>query len=85
MCIRDSNYLEWNETAAFKTQLAKGTVGILGFAVIRYGLKAIFSFIYPGAAILDMIRYALVALWMSFGAPFLFVKFGWHSGDTVET
>lgn len=81
----DENYLEWNEKAAVKTQLTKGVVGILGFAVIRYGLKAVFNFVRPDAAVLDMVRYALVALWMSFGAPFLFVKFGWQLSGTVET
>lgn len=74
----EENYLMWNEKAAPKAQIAKIAVGAMGYAVLRYGLKVIFSAIYPGPGILDVVRYALVALWISYGAPFVFVKFGWQ-------
>ncbi len=74
----EENYLMWNEKAAPRAQIAKIAVGAMGYAVLRYGLKAIFSAIYSGPGILDVVRYALVALWISYGAPFVFVKFGWQ-------
>lgn len=75
----EENYLMWNEEAAPKVQIAKMAVGAMGFAVLRYGLNAIFSAICPEPGIFDVVRYALIALWISYGAPFVFVKFGWQA------
>ncbi|HHY11185.1 MAG TPA: phosphatase PAP2 family protein [Firmicutes bacterium] len=75
----DERYLMWTEKASTRVQCAKGVLGTAGFAVLRYGLKAVFNVIHPESGILDIVRYALVALWVSYGAPFVFVKLGWQA------
>jgi hypothetical protein len=59
----------------------KVALGAAGFALLRYGLRVLFDLVWPGSEVLDIARYALVALWVSFGAPFIFVKLGWYTCD----
>ena len=72
----DETYLGWQERASFRSQMAKGVIGALGFWVLRYGVKVVFRLIYPQSVLLDIFRYALIGLWITYGAPFLFVKAG---------
>lgn len=77
----EERYLEWNERACTREQCMKVALGAAGFALLRYGLRVLFDLVWPGSEVLDIARYALVALWVSFGAPFIFVKLGWYTCD----
>ena len=54
-------------------------LGLVGLLVIYLGMKALFGSIFPDAEavlsyILRYIRYALVGVWLSAGAPWVFVQ-----------
>ena len=51
-------------------QTAKFALGVAILLAIRFGLKAIF----PEQPLFDLIRYAMMGLWTSLGAPWVFVK-----------
>lgn len=60
-------------TAAPWQQAAKIAVGIAVVLGLRIGLKLIF----PDTAVFGFIRYACIGLGAAYGAPYLFVRFGW--------
>lgn len=73
--------IRFNERAPLWVQLLKIIMGLAGFAALRFGLKAIF----PISPWWTMIRYAVVALWVTAGAPWLFkVLFGAYSRPSPE-
>jgi membrane-associated phospholipid phosphatase len=51
-------------------QVVKFVLGVAILLALRFGLKAIF----PEQPLFDLIRYAVMGLWASLGAPWLFVK-----------
>ncbi len=56
---------------------ARYLAGAAGVLVIRYGLKALFPADETLVAyLLRYLRYALIGLWITGGAPLLFVRFG---------
>lgn len=69
--ILESEYVKYDVRAPGSVQIIKVVLGFIGMMGIRYGLKALF----PGNAFWDMLRYALIAIWATLGAPFLFKNF----------
>jgi len=61
---------EWKERAPIVKQALKFALGMAGLVAVRYGLKALF----PEGAFWDIVRYGLAGMWVSLGAPYLFVK-----------
>jgi hypothetical protein len=49
--------------------MIKFAIGLAVLLALRFGLKAIF----PEQALFDLIRYAAMGLWVSIGAPWVFV------------
>lgn len=64
----ESEYVKYDVRASLPIQAIKIVLGLAGVMAVRYGLKAVF----PGTAFWNMLRYALVAVWATLGAPFVF-------------
>ena len=66
---------DWQVTGSWMKRVARYLVGLVGLAVLWYGLGEIFP---RGEALLPyvlrFIRYALLGTWVSAGAPWLFKK-----------
>jgi membrane-associated phospholipid phosphatase len=62
--------LEWDEHAPLAKQVVKFVLGMAGLMAVRYGLKMVF----PEALIWDVIRYGVAGMWVSLGAPYLFMR-----------
>lgn len=61
-------------------KIGRYVVGMIGLFAVYLGLDILFALFAPDASlagyILRYIRYAFVALWASFAAPWLFIKIG---------
>jgi len=66
----ENEYVKYDVHAAVFVQIIKVALGLVGVIGIRYGLKAVF----PGTACWDMLRYAVIAVWATLGAPFMFKR-----------
>lgn len=66
----EQKYIQFHPLQKRKIQLIKIIIGVLGILVIYGGLKVLF----PSHKVFDMIRYALLALWIAAGAPYVFKK-----------
>jgi membrane-associated phospholipid phosphatase len=64
----ESVYVKYDVHASLPIQVIKVVLGLAGVMAVRYGLKAVF----PGTAFWNMLRYAMVAVWATLGAPFVF-------------
>jgi membrane-associated phospholipid phosphatase len=64
----ESVYVKYDVRASLPIQAIKIVLGLAGVMAVRYGLKAVF----PGTAFWNMLRYAMVAVWATLGAPFMF-------------
>lgn len=69
-CLVEDRYVRMDERASLGVQVLKATFGIAVTFGLRAGLKALFA---PESAVLGMVRYAAMALWVSLGAPAVFV------------
>lgn len=58
--------------------LSKLVLGMVGIILIWIGLKQVFLSIGYTTDMAMFIRYALLGGWISYGAPYLFCKFGWN-------
>ncbi len=70
-CLVEGRYVRMEERAPFRQQLLRAAIGLAVVVALRAGLKAVFA---PEGPILAMVRYAAMALWISLGAPFVFVR-----------
>lgn len=62
-------YVKHNVNTSITNRILKVLIGLVGVAIVYFGLK----FIFPANnLILDAIRYMFVALFAAFGAPYLF-------------
>lgn len=68
--ILEADYVRFDPHATWLKQLLKLVVGFAIALGIRFALKAIF----PEGDIFDLVRYAVIGLWLGFGAPWVFVK-----------
>ncbi len=66
--IVETRWVNFSEKARLKTQIIKVLIGILGVVVIKEGIKLFTPDIY----LVDYIRYTLLGLWVSAGAPYFF-------------
>jgi hypothetical protein len=62
--------LRWEERASLPKQVLKFALGMAGLMAVRYGFKIVF----PEGAFWDIVRYGFAGLWVSLGAPYLFVR-----------
>jgi len=72
--ILEDEYIGWREKASRRAHAFKVLTGLAGFIALRYGLKAIF----PNLGPFHVLRYALMGVWVSFGAPWIFARMGWQ-------
>ncbi|HHY17488.1 MAG TPA: phosphatase PAP2 family protein [Firmicutes bacterium] len=77
--LLEDRFIGWKEKATLQENVLKVFTGILGFLVLRFGLKTIF----PDQGFFHVLRYALAGLWVTLVAPWIFVKMGWedYAGD----
>lgn len=64
--------------------LGVAVVGLLGIFVLRLGLKAAFGALSFDPIAAAALRYGLIGLFLSAGAPWLFVRLGWCAREAAE-
>ncbi len=67
----EDKYINFSEKTELPKQIAKFILGITVTIIIELGLKVVF----PASTIFDFIRYFVIGLWLTVGAPYLFKKF----------
>lgn len=65
----EKKWLGFATRAAWWKQIVKFALGMAVLLALRFGLKAIF----PEQAFFDLLRYALMGVWVGVGAPWVFV------------
>jgi membrane-associated phospholipid phosphatase len=71
--LLERRWLGFEAAGAWRNRLLRYGLGILGLFALQEGLRAAFTGLEP-AAPLRALRYALIGLWGSWGAPWLFVR-----------
>ena len=66
----EQNYINFIPYQIKRLQIKKALIGVLGLIVIYIGI----SKLLPDIKIIDIIKYALIMLWITAGAPYLFKK-----------
>jgi membrane-associated phospholipid phosphatase len=66
----EDRHVGWTEKALLWQQIVKLVIGMAGFMGLRYGIKAIF----PELALFDVLRYAIIGVWVAAGAPWVFKR-----------
>ena len=66
----EEKYIQFQVKGSRQYQITKIVIGIVGVLVIYVGMGRLL----PGIKIVNMIKYALVILWIMAGAPYLFNK-----------
>lgn len=64
----EKEYVKYDVKASLLVQIVKVVSGLAILVGIRYGLKAIL----PAGSFWQMLRYAIMALWGTYGAPLMF-------------
>jgi membrane-associated phospholipid phosphatase len=67
----ESKYIGFKEDATIVKQVVKVVLGIAGVIIIRSLIKTIL----PETLVVDGIRYFVMGMWITFIAPWIFVKF----------
>jgi membrane-associated phospholipid phosphatase len=67
----EARWIRFDARAAWWKQVIKFAIGLAILLALRFGLKAIFP---QDVALFDFIRYATMGVWVSIGAPFVFVR-----------
>lgn len=67
--VFEQRHIRFDAHARWWMQIVKFALGIAIVVGIRFGLKAIL----PETEVFDLLRYAVIGLWISLGAPWLFV------------
>ena len=65
----EEKFIRFDARTDWLKQIIKFAIGLAVLLALRFGLKAIF----PEQALFDLIRYAAMGLWVSIGAPWVFV------------
>ncbi|MCY6485178.1 phosphatase PAP2 family protein [Clostridium aestuarii] len=68
----ESQYIKFNEKTSMIINIFKFLVGVSIVLIIMKGLKLVF----PKYLLFDFIRYCIIGIWMTSGAPYLFKKIG---------
>jgi len=66
----EREYLGFKTAGTWWVRILRFIVGAIGLVLFYLGLKVIL----PGGSFFRVIRYLLVGLWTSFGAPWAFLK-----------
>lgn len=66
----ENKWVQFEVKGSRRYQLIKMAIGIIGILVIYVGIKRLL----PAVKVVNMIRYALVMIWIMAGAPYLFNK-----------
>jgi len=73
------HYARFEPTGAWNMRILRYVVGVIGLLVLYYGLDTLFAAITPDETILGYtlryIRYGFVTFWVTFLAPWIFIKF----------
>ncbi len=69
--VVEGKYIRFDERVAWLKQIIKLAIGLVVLLALRFGLKEIFPKDVP---LFDLIRYTAIGLWVSIGAPWVFVK-----------
>lgn len=69
-CYFEQKYIKFIPQASWRVQIIKIIIGFVGMVMIYGGLKVVF----PAHKVFHMMRYSLVILWITAGAPYLFSK-----------
>lgn len=69
-CYLEQNYIHFETKGSLKQQLIKIAIG-MGGVIILY---SVLSFIFQKDLILAMIKYAILVLWLTAGAPYVFKR-----------
>lgn len=72
--VLESQTLDFSSRGSAAQQVLKVLLGVAALFALRIGLKPVTGLL-PGATG-DLVRYALLALWVTWGAPWLFVRLG---------
>ncbi len=64
----ESNFIRFDAKAPFWKQAVKFALGIAVVLILKEGLKMLF----PQAPVFDLVRYLILGLWITVGAPALF-------------
>ena len=74
------NHAPFKMDGSVPQKIGRYIVGILGLFALYLGLDVLFALLAPDASlagyVLRYIRYACVAFWGMFGAPWVFVRIG---------
>ena len=64
-------YIQFNEKTTLRNQVLKVVIGLLVVIILKEGIK-LFT---PDTHLFDYIRYSLIGLWVSAGAPYMFNRY----------
>lgn len=79
--VIEDKYINFKEKAALKIQVFKFLIGAAGLVIIMVFLKELM----PNGNMNDFIRYSLLGVWITSGAPFIFTRiFPSSRGDESE-
>ena len=76
--LHERKYLSCSMKEGMSLILSKLVLGLVGIVLIWIGLKQVFMSMGYTTDMAMFIRYALLGGWISFGAPYLFCRFGWN-------
>jgi len=76
--LHERKYLCCSMKPGMNLLISKLVLGMVGIIVIWMGLKQVFVSIGYTTDMAMFIRYTLLGGWISFGAPYLFCRFGWN-------
>lgn len=80
--LHEKRYLGCSTLPGMHLILSRLALGVVGIVLIWMGLKQVFVSIGYTTDMAMFIRYTLLGAWISFGAPYLFCKFGWNIENT---
>ena len=66
-------YVRFSAQGIWWKRLIRLVIGMAGILALRFGLKALFADLEP-VLIFRLLRYMLIGVWASFGAPWLYVR-----------
>lgn len=69
-------YVDFQEQGSAAQNIGKLILGLSVLFLLRIALKPVVSWLPAGLSV--VVRYSLLGLWASFGAPLVFTKLGWY-------
>jgi hypothetical protein len=78
----ESRYLLYDWKGTWRLRGARFLVGMLGGVAIYAGARILLGIHAPLET--GLIRFALLGFWMTYGAPWVFIKMGWRAGGAGD-